>query len=140
MVAAATEIAMKNHRQEKLDALRNIVKHTAEGFQIDEVLRNTFLSLVDRFSSLHIALLRIHEDPRKQPDILQRASGMVMGGFLDLVRPCFSGVGSSTLNEAEADLVSEKLINSINNVTASAAGLMASHTTERGKAFLRFIS
>jgi hypothetical protein len=34
VVASATEIAMRNHRQEKLEALRNIVKHTAEGLRL----------------------------------------------------------------------------------------------------------
>lgn len=139
VVATATGIAMRNHRQEKLEALRKIVIHTAEGFQIDEVLRNTFLALVDRLSPLHIALLKLHETSSDNPELRRKAAAMTSGGFLSLVVDMLPGASESVLQEVDVDLVREGLTKDMTTTTVSAS-LMESHTTERGKAFLRFIS
>jgi hypothetical protein len=139
VVASATEIAMRNHRQEKLEALRNIVKHTAEGLKIDEVLRNSFLSLVDRFSPLHIVVLRLHHNPSSSPEIVAKAKSMMTGGFRHLLVAALPNCSEEVLNQIEADLAAERLIHPSGGM-ATMQGLMTSHSTTRGTAFLQFIS
>lgn len=147
VVAAATEIAMKNHRQEKLEALRNIVAHTAEGIELNEVLRNTFLSLVDRFSPIHLSVLRLHSNPSSSPKITARVTKMeeemeLVGNFRHLLRAALTDCSVNVLDQIESDLVSEKLIKEgVSTQRASLKDLMNnSHVTPRGDAFLKFIS
>jgi len=139
VVATATEIALRNHREEKLQALRNIVKNTAEGFQIDEVLRNHFLSLIDRFAPVHIVVLRLHDNPASSPQIFARAKGLTMGSFRILLKAALPACSDALLDQVEQDLAAERLI-TVSTVTMTVQGLMASHSTPRGKAFLEFIS
>lgn len=139
VVAAATEIALRNHGQEKLEALRNAVKHTAEGIRLDELLRNTFLSLVDRMSPLHMVVLRLHHDPSSSSAIATKAQSMWSGSFRYLLGAALPQCPGEVLDEVEADLVAERLTNSSGGM-GTIQGLMTSHTTPRGKAFLQFIS
>ena len=60
--AQATQAALKTHRPEKLDALRNAVVNVALGKEPDVDRQTIFLSLVERFTPLHILLLRFFDN------------------------------------------------------------------------------
>lgn len=62
LLASATQLAIRTHRQEKLDALRNAVLNFASGNRPGEDLQATFLALVERFTPLHLRLLRIFSE------------------------------------------------------------------------------
>ena len=49
-ITQATTIALRNHRKEKLDALRNAVLNTAIGRSPDDSKRELFLNFVDVFT------------------------------------------------------------------------------------------
>jgi hypothetical protein len=59
----ATQAAIKTHQVEKLDALRNAVVSVAAGREPCVDRQHQFISLVDRFSDVHLALLRFFGNP-----------------------------------------------------------------------------
>jgi len=71
-VMQASMVAIRNHRQEKLDALRNAVLNTAMGRAPDDTKREMFLALVDRFTTWHMGILRALHDVDDDPTEPQR--------------------------------------------------------------------
>ena len=61
----ATQAALKTHRWEKLEALRNAVVNVAAGTAPDEDKQAIFLNLVDQFTPLHLQFLRFQQDAGK---------------------------------------------------------------------------
>ncbi|SIO34422.1 hypothetical protein SAMN05444166_3948 [Singulisphaera sp. GP187] len=57
-VTQASTIAIRNHRKEKLEALRNAVLNTAAGRSPGDTKREMFLNLVDAFTVDHIRILK----------------------------------------------------------------------------------
>lgn len=75
LMLSASQIAIRNHAQEKIESLRNIVLNKACGVNYDDSLQTIFVGLVDQFIPLHIRLLKIfHEglvwsnDGRQKPE------------------------------------------------------------------------
>lgn len=62
-LAQATQAALKTHRPEKLEALRNALLNVALEKEPDVDRQSIFLSLVERFTPLHLLLLRFFDDP-----------------------------------------------------------------------------
>lgn len=62
LLASATQLAIKTHRTEKLDSLRNAVLNSACGRRPSEDLQATILALIDRFTPLHLRLLRMFSE------------------------------------------------------------------------------
>ena len=141
VVAKATDIALRNHHAEKLEALRNIVINTASGISIDDVLKNTFLDLVDRFSPQHIVVLRLNNNPASSPEMVAKAKVMMAGPFRELLRAAMPGCPENILDQVESDLVAAQLTGSNSKgMQTGGNSLLQSRTTERGNAFIQFIS
>ncbi len=79
LLLATTRIAIQNHAQEKLDALRNAVLNSACGRAPADEIRDAFLGFIERFTPLHIRLLAIFSEgfvwgngnyPHPQEDVL----------------------------------------------------------------------
>lgn len=62
LLVSATQLAIRSHRQEKLDALKNAVLNSACGRRPSDDLQSAFLALVDRFTPLHLKLLKIFDE------------------------------------------------------------------------------
>ena len=62
-VLHAAQIAVRNHRKEKLDALRNAVLNVAINRAPDEDLQMLFFSWVDVFTVWHLRLLQFFQNP-----------------------------------------------------------------------------
>jgi hypothetical protein len=58
-VMHATQVALRTHQEEKLDALRNAVVNSAVGNTPEEDLRSLFLNLIDEFTPTHIHILNL---------------------------------------------------------------------------------
>lgn len=69
----ATQIALRSHQTEKLNALRNAIVNVAKGSAPDEVLQNVFLNFVDSFTEMHLKILKVFQSPTPP-------SGISMGG------------------------------------------------------------
>jgi hypothetical protein len=61
----ATQVAIKTHQQEKLDALRNLVVNVALDIDIDEDIRQWCVSQIDSFTTTHLRLLIFLDNPKE---------------------------------------------------------------------------
>jgi hypothetical protein len=61
-VMQASTIAMKNHQQEKIEALHNAVVNVALGQSPKDSRRELFLRFVDDFTALHLRALKAFKD------------------------------------------------------------------------------
>lgn len=123
LLASATQLAIRTHRQEKLDALRNAVINFARGNRPSEDLQATFFALVDRFTPLHLKLLRVFSE-----GFVWSNEGYPVPGDLELPPMLLPSIGSyrelleldrTLLSIVLRDLISNELIQHwiINSVT-----------------------
>lgn len=66
-VTYATIIAIRNHQEEKLEALRNAVLNTALFPSAEEDLHHMFLNLVDEFTPWHLKVLKFFNEHPSNP-------------------------------------------------------------------------
>lgn len=144
-VMQASQVAIRNHQQEKLDALRNAVLNTALNAYPDDMRREFFVNMIDRLTTQHLLLLRFFRDP---------------GGWFQLHGkrvPKFNSSSSPYMlltkysppwKEQEALL--EPLTKELHEyglctlrsvmINMSAEGALQKSTTELGDEFLQFIA
>jgi hypothetical protein len=65
VVLQATSIALRNHQEEKLEALRNAVVNSVLPSSADDDIKLMFLDLVDELKVSHLRLLRMLYEPDK---------------------------------------------------------------------------
>lgn len=88
----ATQIALRNHQDEKLSALRGAVLHAGLPHGPDEQLQLMFLQFVDELTPSHLAMLALLNGPvlwMEQHNITYPGWGM--GGVSTVVEHCFPG-------------------------------------------------
>jgi hypothetical protein len=61
----ATQVALRTHHSQKLEALRNAVLNVALGRAPNENLQAIFLCLIDDFTPLHLQLLQLHREAQR---------------------------------------------------------------------------
>lgn len=61
-VLQATQIALRTHQEEKLEALRNAVVNSTSGQVLEDDVRAVFLNLVDTFTPTHLRILKYFQD------------------------------------------------------------------------------
>ncbi|HUV03541.1 MAG TPA: hypothetical protein VMX94_00370 [Armatimonadota bacterium] len=61
----ASQIAIRSHQAEKLEALRNVVLNSALPNPPDEDMQLVFLNLVDQFTTWHLRVLKFLDEPRQ---------------------------------------------------------------------------
>jgi hypothetical protein len=59
----ATQVAMRTHQKEKHEALRNIVVNSSLQITANENFQVIFMNMIDRYTPLHILVLRFIENP-----------------------------------------------------------------------------
>jgi hypothetical protein len=62
----ASQVAIRNHQQEKIQALRNVVFNTALSTNISEDLQSQFIRYIDELTPSHFALLKVFVDKEQQ--------------------------------------------------------------------------
>lgn len=141
-VLYATTMAIRNHQEEKIEALRNAVLNAALPSPPDEDLQLMFLNFVDSFTPNHMKILKFFDDPKTWAEnnkinltnfaagspsaILERAFPQLRKDFYDLVVKDLSDKG---LMEGQSL-----------HVMMTGPGAIASRTSQIGKRFLSFIS
>jgi hypothetical protein len=65
VVMHASQVAIKNHQKEKLEALRNAVLNATSPNAPEEDLQLMFLNFVDSLTTWHLRVLKFLEDPTK---------------------------------------------------------------------------
>jgi hypothetical protein len=77
-VMHASQIALRTHRAEKIDALKNAIFNVAAGQSPGEALEHMFLEWIDSLSVLHLQLLKHFQQPTVPP-------GLSMGGISNVI-------------------------------------------------------
>jgi hypothetical protein len=156
-VVAASNIAMKTSRCEKIKILQAMIYQSGSGFHLEDFIQNTFLQIIDRYTPEHVSLLQrladavalqaaFHRLRAESPDKVGRATSTEpeLGEHCkieDLAGNIVLGIEQVTANELFADLHRDGLCH-------GSEGFAFSYyinrppiiVTDRGKAFLRFVT
>lgn len=142
-VFEATQAAMKTSKEEKIEALRNGIMNIASGFRLDDILRSAFFSYIDRFTPLHLRVLRLLSNPSASPEMRAQAERTMAGAQMNILRSALpeSVADNSSLNRVLADLDREGLADTKSlNTMGTQNSLLSKRSTAAGDAFLRFVS
>jgi hypothetical protein len=83
-VTQASMIALRNHRKEKIDALRNAVLNTAIGLSPVDSKREMFLNFVDLFTVEHLRVLRLLQKRDGSAEYVQARSKTNIAGIAEM--------------------------------------------------------
>ena len=143
-VMHASQAALRNHQEEKLEALRNAVLNAALPGAPEEELQLVYLALIDALSPLHIRVLKFFDSPRElfpgdpaevAPKIHRTRLGLLVYVFPEtkdspgLDDYILKNLSTRGLIRSEA-LYSESALNS----------LLVPYTTALGKGLLNFVT
>lgn len=142
----ALQIAIRNHRIEKLNALRNAVLNTALSPKTDpeEALQHMFLNFVDVLTPWHLKILKFFDDPhdwveKNKIDI----TSIYMDTVSNLLKRAFPELRKDFYTQICQDLFDRGLITTDKtgiNTLMKKESILAKRITEMGKKFLDFIS
>jgi len=136
----ATEIALKTSEEEKKEALKNAVIHSASDKSIDISLQQIFLGYIDTFTVWHMRLLNLFDEPSKHRG---QFASLSMGGLSSILESVYPELKPQRAfyDQIWKDLYLKGLVNSEGlHTMMSESGLLASRTTDMGKKFLVYIS
>ncbi len=141
----ATQIALRNHHEEKLSALRGAVFHSALPNGPEEQLQLMFLQFVDELTPTHLAILALFNGPVRwmQQNEVQYP-GWSMGGVSLVIEHCFPALRGKreVYEQLVRDLQARGLIHQgqFLNITMTGSGIVESRTTDIGRGFIAYIS
>lgn len=141
----ATQIALRNHHEEKLSALRGAVFHAGLPHGPDEHLQLMFLQFIDELTPTHLAILALFNGPVRWMEQHQIPyPGWGMGGVSHVVEHCFPELRgkNEVYEQVVRDLQTRGLIHQgqFLNVTMTSTGMVETRTTDIGKAFIAYVS
>jgi len=141
----ATQIALRNHHDEKLSALRGAVLHSALPNGPEEQLQLMFLLFVDELTPIHLAMLALFNGPVQWMQQHQiQYPGWGMGGVSAVVEHCFPALRGKreVYEQVVRDLQARGLIHQgqFLNITMTGNGMVESRTTDIGRAFIAYVS
>lgn len=145
VVMHATQVVIRNHQQEKLEALRNAVLNAAMPKDPEDDRQLMFLNFIDELTPWHLRLLHFFNDPE------------TWGSQHNINYPKWNSGGPDTLleftfeelrgqrdfyDQVVRDLYYRGLmsIDSLHTGIMTVQGMFDSRTTEMAKDFLAFIS
>jgi hypothetical protein len=139
-----TEIAIRTHQQEKLEALRNAVVNAALPDAPDETMQQIFLNHVDNLTPLHLRILAFFNDPRG------------WGEKNSITYPNWTmGSPATVLEQSMSELAGQRgfydhIVNDLEqrglmpsgglHTTMTSHGMFSQRTTPHGRQFLQFVS
>lgn len=141
----ASQIAVRNHQQAKLEALRNAVLNAALPNSPKEDEQIVFLRLIDQLAPWHLTVLSVLDDPvqwMERHGVANPSWGMgAPSAVLEHCMPDLRGQ-RETYDQIVRDLQSDGLLGQgqFLHVTMTGGGMVTSRTTDRGKKFINFIT
>lgn len=141
----ASQIAIRNHKEEKIEALRNALFNCVQPSAPDEDKQQMFLRLIDDLTPWHLRLLGLLNNPvRWMAKNGIKNPGWSLGGVSTVIEHCLPDLRGAMdfVDQLVRDLQTGGLVHqgSFLNVTMTGGGMLASHTSEMGKEFISFIS
>lgn len=141
----ALPVAVKNHQVEKITALRNVVLNSVLPNAPDEDKQLMFLDLIDSFTSWHLKILILLNDPKgyaNENDIsIPNWQSAQLLSLIELVFPELKGK-REFYTQVWNDLYNHNLINissdSLHTIITG-HGTLGSRTTGLGAEFISFI-
>jgi hypothetical protein len=135
-ILQGTQLAIRNHDNLKLEALRNAVINMAKPLYADEDMFLMFLSWIDNFQKWHLRILSfIHSQ--------KLATVSPAGTLLDQLREFFPGdvIDLELLNQMIKELEnSGLLVSDLLSSTDEGAAVVKAHLTGLGEKYLDFIT
>jgi len=144
-VMQATQSAIRNHQEEKLEALRNAVINTALSTTIDENISMMFLNFIDTFTPWHLKILKFFESPQEWGNkhnitYSDYASG-APSHVLEESFPTELRGRRNFYDQIVKDLYLRGLMNTESlHVTMTVHGMFEPRITDLGKQFIKFIT
>ena len=143
-VVQATRAAQATADRAKLDSLRDAVLNVAAGDAPGDDQRAMFMEYVDRFTGLHLRVLRILQDPGTALTRAGKAPPMMVGSVFGILKDAMGFQAPEDLLRQVARDLHAYGLTSIDgeglNTTMSGGGTVSRRTTPRGDAFLRFVT
>ncbi len=141
VVANATQIATRNHQQEKIEALKNALLNSVISETIEESLQNLFLSYIDTLTVWHIKILRAFRNPQQtQQGGRYSSTSSSPSQVLLEIYPDLNGK-RDFYDLIWKDLFSRGLVGLENlHVMMTPSGAYGKQTTKTGEMFIDFIS
>lgn len=135
-VMSASQVAIRTHQAEKLEALRNAVENVARGQAPDEALQHMFFGFVDSLVPLQIQMLKLFQAPPVMEGIMAGGLSMVLEQNIPSLRG-----HRDIYDQFWRDLYARGLVNTDGlHTMMSGNGLSQKQTTNLGDQFLRFIT
>lgn len=139
-ILKASQIALRTHQKEKLDALKNCISNSAGQAASSSVEQQMFLSFIDDFNEWHIKLLKLFENPTKTFGPILHVFST---GLSNLIEDNFPELKNQRelYDVVWHDLYRRGLVNTEQlHSSMTGSGLTAKRTTAFGDRFLRFIT
>jgi hypothetical protein len=145
----AVNIAIRNHQEEKREALRNAVLNTALKINIDENMQLTFLRYIDDLTPLHLKIVKLFESPKKYLQEVGRPfpDNIVSTGLDHLIEHAIPELHKrhEAIRITFHDLFNYGLVNTKADtlgglMSVGEGGIFAQRTTDTAREFLRYIS
>lgn len=137
-VTTASQIAIRNHSEEKLAALKNAVVSVALEEELENELYLVFLSLVDALTPLHLRILAVCRDAETLRKELGKSRTFV--DMKTILEQAIPGLPQDVLRQVARDLYNRDLIqNDQLHVAMSVESMARKLTTNFGDRLLRFI-
>ena len=144
-VTYATILAIRNHQDEKIEALRNAVLNSTIPSSIEEDLQHMFLNFIDELTPWHLRILKYFQNPKvwfeeQKIPVPNWSFGSQKHAF-DLAFPNLK-TQKEFASQLIRDLASRGLSNdeSSLNIGVSRASVFSSLITDLGRQFLKFIT
>lgn len=144
VVTQATQIAIRNHQDEKLEVLKNVVINSAKPLFADDSLYLMFIQWIDIFTPWHIRILNFLNSPTiitKYGEVdIRQASTYIVERIHDLFPSNESNI--DIITQVLMDLHTRGLLEVQSQEISSKAfkKALGAHITDMGKYFLQFIS
>ena len=145
VVMQASQIAIRNHQQVKLEALRNIVLNAALPNPPHEDEQLVFLNLIDQFTSWHIRVLSFLNDPIRWVELNNLSKpNWEMGSIANVLEQYMPDLRGKRdmYDQIIFDLQNHGLLTQGHFLHGlmTGSGLASSRTTALGRRFITFIS
>lgn len=142
-VVQAVRIEAATASAAKKEMLRNAILNSAVG-TIDENVRHVFMVMIEQFTPMHLALLKLLQNPKANEVYVNATKNLMMGSMND---PISKALPEVTREPAMFSRVTEDLhrygctnISSFNGMMTGGASMQNKMTTSFGDSFIAFVS
>lgn len=144
VVLNATQLAIRNHSEEKLLALKNACINTALKINTDEDKQLIFLNYIEELIPLDIKLLYHFMNPEercieKGVNTSRYGMGLPLNAFYECNKE--SNIDTNLVLMRMDNLIAKNLLNDFNyNVSCTPEGILSSRLSDLGKEFMEYIT